>query len=72
MNVSVCLESNKPCDVQLEILKNVKLPKPFCHYSGEFSIASMYTKIGMHLIFITGSRNWQKEMIDYMNDEKHS
>ena len=44
VNVSICLESNKPCDVHLEVIKNVKFPKPLCDFSGEFSIASMYCK----------------------------
>ncbi|VDI06314.1 Hypothetical predicted protein [Mytilus galloprovincialis] len=53
VNVSVCLESNKPCDVQLEILKNVKLPKPFCHYSGEFSIATCPKAVNMPTLPVT-------------------
>ena len=37
-NVSICLESNGPCELDLKILENVKLPKSLCDFSQGFAI----------------------------------
>jgi len=38
MSVSICLESNGPCELDLKILENVKLPKSLCDFSQGFAI----------------------------------
>ena len=37
-NVSICLESNGPCELDLKILENAKLPKSVCDFSQGFAI----------------------------------
>ena len=37
-NISICLESNGPCELDLKILENVKLPKSLCDFSQGFAI----------------------------------
>ena len=38
INVSICLESNAPCEQDLKILENIKLPKSLCDFSQGFAI----------------------------------
>ena len=37
-NVSICLDSNGPCELDLKILENAKLPKSVCDFSQGFAI----------------------------------
>lgn len=38
MNVSVCLESSGPCEVQLHVFKGTKLPKQTCNWNTDYKI----------------------------------
>ncbi|XP_052090897.1 uncharacterized protein LOC127727822 [Mytilus californianus] len=38
MTASVCLESNGPCELEIQVLDNVKLPKPLCNFNQGFAI----------------------------------
>lgn len=63
LNLQICFESNKPCDIDIQVFTNTKLPKKPCDWTTDFINEGELDLIKLddqHVIKVFGSVNLHK------------